>query len=450
MSGILPPGYVLCLLMGTSILSYQTHAQQTHTLNDCNAGSFIVGDGSLLDISVAPAGNWRWRTHDGRLGPVNASDQPPAHPDEANLTIQAPDCDVIVIVSDEGEQRGSRLHFEQVDSVFAGDNEQLSGRLVLPKNAITVPVVVMVHGSEATSAVQFNAWQRLLPAMGVGVFVYDKRGTGSSTGEYTQDFDLLANDVAAAASEARRLAGGRLESLVLFGTSQGGWVAPLAASKMAASQATNTLPLVDRVIVGYGLAISPNDEDREQVLLEMRAMGYTGSDLTEADEVARATGVLMASGFRQGFGEYARIRQAYGSRPWFSEINGEYTGDILGSPALVLRLLAPVARRIGNQGTPWDYDPMPVLENLNIPQLWVIAGDDTEAPPETTLNRLDRLKQEGNPMTTLVFPGTDHGIVEFVEIDGSRITTRVADGYLRAVADFAKNGEVTEAAWRVP
>jgi len=419
----------LVLSICTSVSQAQQQ-QPVQALSECNTGTWTLNDGSLLDISKTPAEIWRWRTRDGLFGLVNPIAENPSLAAAINLSIQAQSCDSITV----GGQLASKLAFEQSDTNFAGDNEQLKGRLVLPVNTGKVPVVVMVHGSESTSAVQFNSWQRQLPAMGIGVFVYDKRGTGGSTGRYSQDFELLANDAAAAVIEARRLAGDRLESLALLGTSQGGWVAPLAATRTP----------VDKVIVGYGLAISPNDEDREQVQLEMTAMGYSGADLAAAEEVARATGRLMASGFREDFSEYARVRKAYHSRPWFSQISGEYTGDILRYPSLVLRLLAPVARRTGNQGTPWDYDPLPVLNSLTLPQLWVIAGDDTEAPPETTLNRLTMLKRNGKPLTILEFPDTDHGIVEFSENNGERTPTRVAEGYLRAVADFARYGELIE------
>ncbi len=408
----------------------QALAQQ---LGDCNTGTYTMNDGSLLDISKTPTNIWRWRTLDGLFGLVNPSDANPTHPGAINLTIQAQTCDLISV----GQQRGSRVAFEQIETDFASGNTQLRGRLVLPLAATEVPIVVVVHGSESSSAVQFNAWQRQLPALGVGVFVFDKRGTGESSGKYTQDFDLLADDAAAAVLEARRLAGNRLETLTIFGTSQGGWVAPLTATQTP----------VDQVIVGYGLAISPNDEDREQVLLEMKALGYSGADLTEADEVTRVTGLLMASGFREGFEAYAQVRKAYGSRPWFSKITGEYTGEILRYPALVLHLFAPIARRVENQGTPWGYDPMPTLNSLRMPQLWVIAGADIEAPPETTLNRLTSLKRDGRPLTILEFPNTDHGIVEFIETSGDRTATRVAEGYLRAVADFAKYGKLSESAY---
>jgi len=90
---------------------------------------------------------------------------------------------------------------------------------------------------------------------------------------------------------------------------------------------------------------------------------------------------------------------------------------------------------------------MPTLNSLVVPQLWVIASADIEAPPETTVNRLVALKREGKPLTILEFPNTDHGIVEFIETGGNRIATRLAEGYLRAVADFAKHGKLTESTY---
>lgn len=90
-----------------------------------------------------------------------------------------------------------------------------------------MPIVVLLHGAEADSAVRFNSLQRRFPAAGIGAFVYDKRGTGSSTGEYTQDFQILARDAVAAMREARRLAGDRAARIGYQGPSQGGWVAPL-------------------------------------------------------------------------------------------------------------------------------------------------------------------------------------------------------------------------------
>ncbi|WP_414715723.1 alpha/beta hydrolase family protein, partial [Stenotrophomonas maltophilia] len=114
-------------------------------------------------------------------------------------------------------------------------------------------MVVLVHGSERTMAVA-AIYQRMLVAQGISVFAYQKRGTGDSEGEYTQNFELLADDAAAALAKARELAAGRFGRAGYFGGSQGGWIAPLAATR---SQA-------DFVAIGFGLVVSPIEEDREQ------------------------------------------------------------------------------------------------------------------------------------------------------------------------------------------
>ena len=94
-------------------------------------------------------------------------------------------------------QPGQKIALEVTDTRFSGDGEMLRGRLVLPSGSSPVPVVVLVHGSERYSGVDFYHAQHLFPAHGIGVFVYDKRGTGESSGKYTQDFNALANDAVA-------------------------------------------------------------------------------------------------------------------------------------------------------------------------------------------------------------------------------------------------------------
>jgi hypothetical protein len=59
--------------------------------------------------------------------------------------------------------------------------------------------------------------------------------------------------------EAKRLARDRTGKVGYWGSSQGGWVAPLAAK----------IDPVDFVIVAYGLAVSPIEEDREAIALDM-------------------------------------------------------------------------------------------------------------------------------------------------------------------------------------
>jgi len=74
-----------------------------------------------------------------------------------------------------------------------------------------------------------------------------------------------------------------------------------------------------------------------------------------------------------------------------------------------------------------------------IPQLWVLAGEDREAPGSVTRERLVALKHEGKPIDLYVFPHTDHGMYEFVQdADGSRHVTRITDGYFHLLADWIR------------
>ncbi len=404
---------------------------------DCRIGVYQLDDGRLLDVGATSRG-LRWRMADGETGALSetggafvstrgSTGQPHGH------GIEILPCEKRALRFD--GVAGQRLALESVDTTFESEGTRLTGRLVMPSGSGPVAVVVMVHGSESTSAMDFAAWQRLLPASGVGAFVFDKRGTGRSGGSYTQDFHLLARDAAAAAREARRLAGKRLADLVYEGASQGGWVLPLA----------QPLEPADRLIVGYGLTVSPLEENRSEVMQQLAARGFDAADLAAAGGVVAATEQLMASGFRDGFDAYATARSRHRDAPWYAQIDGEFSGAILRYPPWLLRLVAPIARRRADRGTPWRHDPLPALRAVNVPMLWVLAGADTEAPPERTRQDLARLRAEGQPITVLEFPDTDHGIVEFeTGPDGKRVSTRVADGYFRAVVDFARTGRLQQ------
>ena len=302
---------------------------------------------------------------------------------------------------------------------------------MLPADATgAVPLAVLVHGSERYSGVDSYPLQHLLPAQGVAVFVYDKRGTGGSQGEYTQDFHALAGDAVAAMAEARRLHPPGFSRAGFVGTSQGGWIAPLAASRGDA----------DYVVALYGMAESALAEDREQVMHELRRKGHGEDVLARAREVTDATAQLMSSGFTRGFDALREARARHGDEAWFGDIRGEYSGQVLAFPGWAPEWVARAVASRYDVGTSWDYEPLPVLEALAQPQLWVIAAEDLEAPTAETLRRLRTLQAAGRPIDLAVFPGTDHGILEFEERQGERTMLRHPDGYFDLVGDWIREG----------
>ena len=89
----------------------------------------------------------------------------------------------------------------------------------------------------------------------------------------------------------------------------------------------------------------------------------------------------------------------------------------------------------------WTHDAVRVVRSLEVPQLWILAVEDREAPVDLTRERLLALAREGRPIDVYEFPGTDHGMYEFVEeADGTRRRTRITEGYFRLVGDWIHGG----------
>ena len=332
---------------------------------------------------------------------------------QGTLTVQGP-------VSIAGAAR--RETFDVTDTTFVSHGLTLAGRLVMPRVEGQVPVAVLVHGSERDSGVLFNRLQYLLPANNIGVFVYDKRGTGKSQGSYSQDFALLSDDAAAAFAKAKQLAGPLAREVGFEGGSQAGWVAPLAATKTDAGF----------VLVGFGLAESPLAEDREEVFDDLRTAGYGEDVIAKAREITDATGRVMGSRFKDGFAELDAVRAKYGKEPWYAKIKGEFTGDFLSYPNWLIGFVGPIF----DVGTSWNYDPLPALGAFQGPHLWVLAGRDSSAPSANTLRILRELQPTHPNLDVVVFPTADHGIIEFEEKNGERIGMRFSAGYYQLVADW--------------
>jgi hypothetical protein len=335
-------------------------------------------------------------------------------------------CDDPAIAFETGGQRltGVRREVEATEARFESVGVNLVGQLILPKGPGPFPIVVLVHGSENTSGIWNNRLRTMFPANGIGVFVYDKRGTGRSEGRYTQDFHVLAADAAAAMARAKVMAGLRGSQFGYQGGSQAGWVIPLAVQKSGA----------DFSIVAFGLAEGPLAEDREQVMSELRARGYGPDTLAKAREVTDVTGRIMASNFREGFDELAAIKARYGVTPWFAQIEGEFTGDFLRNPPWLLQLIGPWF----GVGTTWTHDPVPVLKTNTQPSLWLLAGKDREAPSENTVRILRELQTSQPQLDVIVFPNADHGLVDVVEEKGELRDTNFSPGYFETMAAWIK------------
>lgn len=420
----------LCLLM----LAPFTRATETE---DCHVGTYRLSDGGIVDIAPSEGATLRWRRFDGTTGALTNQGNGlwtstlgwTGRPD--GKTIRLPECAAGRITFDGME--GRRLTFEVTETTFASHGTTLVGRLILPKGAAAVPIVVLLHGAEHDSAREFDALQRLLPAEGVGTFVFDKRGTGASGGAYSQDFNLLADDGVSAMHQAKRLAGPRAGRVGYQGGSQGGWVAPIAANRER----------VDFVIVCFGLAVSVIDEDQQEVEIEMREKGHSPTEIASALEVAGAAETVIASEFTEGFREFDAAKAKYKDAPWYKDLHGNYTYALLPYSESELRAMSAKFK----WGTPFHYDPLPTLRSDTTPQLWILGEEDYEAPSAETSRRIKSLIGNGQPFTLAVYPHAEHGMTlfEIAADNGERLSTRYVPGYFAMIRDYARDGRLHNA-----
>jgi len=415
------------------ILFLAAASARAEAVPGCEIGSYRLKDGSLVDIAPSERDTMRWRRFDGTTGALARN----ADGNWASTygwtgradgkTVQFSDCATGQIDFDGLD--GQRIAFDGTDTNFKSHGVTLAGRLVMPKGDATVPVVVLMHGAEHDSALKFYYLQRMLPAEGVGVFVYDKRGTGASGGQYSQDFSLLADDGVAALRAARRLAGPRAGRIGYQSGSQGGWVTPIAANRSHA----------DFVIVCFGLAVTVIQEDQEEVAIEMREKGHSPAEIADALKVADAAETVFASGGTAGFAQFDALREKYRNASWYKDLHGNFTYALLPYSEAQIRAMAPKFR----WGTPFHYEPMPTLRADTTPQLWILGTEDYEAPSAETSRRIKSLIANGRPFTLALYPGAEHGITLFETTPGGeRQDTRYSDGYFAMIRDFAHDGRL--------
>jgi hypothetical protein len=399
--------------------------------NACHSGAYQFDRGNdYIVISPSDEGALRYRLPDGRSGRLYPDDDRHFHggPGWASREPRiaegvfdgCPGKRLEFHLKDGPSGVAQRMSVTKTPASFSSIGNTLYGELYAPPKPKAL--VVLVFGSGQDSAVTFNYVQHLLPIYDIAVFVYDKRGTGKSTGRFTVDFSELADDAIAAVAQARKLLPN--VPVGLMGESQGGWIAPLAAARSP----------VDFVVVSYGLAISPLEEDREEVLGELRAKHYDESIMAKGRELTAITGRIMLSRFTDGLDDLAKFKAAHADEKWLREVEGDFTGPLLRSPDDQFTEL----RALLGFDAILDYDAQAALRRVRTPMLWVIAGEDTEAPPVPTLEFVRKLQAEPTQLDIAVFPHADHGIIEMEERGGERVAIGQSQGYYDLLASWIR------------
>jgi pimeloyl-ACP methyl ester carboxylesterase len=70
-----------------------------------------------------------------------------------------------------------------------------------------------------------------------------------------------------------------------------------------------------------------------------------------------------------------------------------------------------ISRRLEKAGSS-GYDPLPDLERLTMPGLWLFGSADDTTPVQESVAVLDQLRSNGHNITIQVFPDAGHGLLD--------------------------------------
>jgi pimeloyl-ACP methyl ester carboxylesterase len=196
----------------------------------------------------------------------------------------------------------------------------------------------------------------------------------------------LANDAGAAVSYLKTMKEIDPARIGFWAVSQGGWVAPLAASKA---------PGAAFLVVVSGGGATPLESEMFAYRQHFQRMGLSPPDTT------KALGIL------DGYFRY--LATGKDREKVVAQLDGIRKGTLAPLAEQLDRIL-PSEENRPNWSWVATYDPATHIAQLRCPVLLIFGDRDTEQPAETAAARWrEALAKGGNDRATIVvFPGADH------------------------------------------
>jgi pimeloyl-ACP methyl ester carboxylesterase len=268
--------------------------------------------------------------------------------------------------------------------VFENGSTKLSGTLYLARGRTPQSAIVVTHAAAAPlrDLPLYRHLKEMLPALGIAVFVYDRRGSGKSGGDLqTSDYALLADD---AISAVRMLkADTRIDPrrVGIWGLSQGGWLALLAASRSSE---------LAFVIAASAPLVTPDVQMMFSSTNSLRVHGYSQADIEQMIATRKAVDDYM-----RGSGDRAtaqRLVDAAKTKPWFKLL---YMGETVKD------------RAISRWRKEIEFDPLRTLDGVEIPALVIYGALDPVVPVAISV---ERLRVAHPKLDVVVIAGADHAM----------------------------------------
>ena len=250
---------------------------------------------------------------------------------------------------------------------FESNGIEIAGTLLLPEGAGPYPAIVMGHGSGMSTRSGGRFAADHFSKRGIAFLTYDKRGVGESGGVYVGREN------------------GSEKNLKLL------------ASDVAAG--TTYLRTRNDII------------DNEIGLWGVSQAGWILP--VAANLVNDVAFTILISGPTVTVGE----------ENYYSKLTGD-NGSQLGDKSM-----EEISALLKKKG-PYGFDPLPYLNKMNMPGLWLLGEEDMSIPIPETVAHLDRLIMQGHDFKYQVFPSANHGL---------RVKGRIIEDYWKIQDDFLES-----------
>jgi len=271
--------------------------------------------------------------------------------------------------------------------VFSNAGATLRGTLYLPANARKVPAVVVLHGASEPLADTplYRHLREGLPAIGIAVLLFDRRGSGASTGSIKVGYETFAQDGIAGARLLRQMPAIDSSRVGYWGISQGGWLAAYAAALDPAAA----------FVVAVSAPLVTAEAQMEFAMSnQLQLLGYGEADVIDMLAARKALdGYFNGSNSRAAaVAAIAKIEK----KPWF---------DLMYLPASEAVPESPTASAWLGQ---MDKDPIAAVAHLKAPTLFVLGAEDPWIPVALTVEHLRALAQSNPRVAYVVVPDANH------------------------------------------
>ncbi|NKI70179.1 alpha/beta fold hydrolase [Collimonas pratensis] len=271
---------------------------------------------------------------------------------------------------------------------FNNGQTTLSGTLYAPQLPGKAPAVIVLHAASVPTRDQalYRHLIQALPALGIAVFVYDRRGSGKSGGMLADsDYDVLADDGIAAQRMLARDARIDPRRIGFWGLSQGGWLSLLAAARSPET--------------AFAIAISapmttPDVQMNFAVANILRIKGYPEADVEMA--VAARTAVDEYERGRLGRATAQARLDAVVDKPWFDLAYLDKTFEDPGKSRWAKEI---------------RHDPLKTLDAVHAPALVIYGAKDPWVPAKLSADILHKNAAQHPNIDTAVIAGADHDMM---------------------------------------